>query len=104
LSSALPGGGNPISIESIEELQVVIAPYDVRQTNFIGGGVNAITKSVQIPLKPVPTLITEMKTCAVMLLMVSKSQVHVMLTAIQLMVLLLVDLLSKTNCSYFVNV
>ena len=45
LSSALPGGGSPISLESIEELQVVIAPYDVRQTNFIGGGVNAITKS-----------------------------------------------------------
>src|SRR5690554_2265943 len=45
LSDALPGGGNPISIEAIEELQVVIAPYDVRQTNFIGGGVNAITKS-----------------------------------------------------------
>jgi hypothetical protein len=45
LSPSLPGGGNPISIEAIEELQVVIAPYDVRQTNFIGGGVNAITKS-----------------------------------------------------------
>lgn len=45
LSDALPGGGNPISLEAIEELQVVIAPYDVRQTNFIGGGVNAITKS-----------------------------------------------------------
>lgn len=45
LSDALPGGGNPISIEAIDELQVVIAPYDVRQTNFIGGGVNAITKS-----------------------------------------------------------
>jgi hypothetical protein len=45
LSDALPGGGNPISIEAIEELQVVITPYDVRQTNFIGGGVNAITKS-----------------------------------------------------------
>jgi len=45
LSDALPGGGNPISIEAIEELQVVIAPYDVRQTNFIGGAVNAITKS-----------------------------------------------------------
>ena len=45
LSDALPGGGNPISLESIEEMQVVIAPYDVRQTNFIGGGVNAITKS-----------------------------------------------------------
>uniref|UniRef100_UPI0032163C86 TonB-dependent receptor n=1 Tax=uncultured Draconibacterium sp. TaxID=1573823 RepID=UPI0032163C86 len=45
LSDDLPGGGNPISIEAIEEMQVVIAPYDVRQTNFIGGGVNAITKS-----------------------------------------------------------
>ncbi|MGM9802970.1 MAG: carboxypeptidase regulatory-like domain-containing protein [Muribaculaceae bacterium] len=45
LSSNLPGGGNPISIEAIEEMQVVISPFDVRQTNFIGGGVNAITKS-----------------------------------------------------------
>ena len=45
LSDKLPGGGNPISIDAIEELQVVISPYDVRQTNFIGGGVNAITKS-----------------------------------------------------------
>ena len=45
LSSNLPGGGTPISIDAIEEMQVVISPYDVRQTNFIGGGVNAITKS-----------------------------------------------------------
>jgi hypothetical protein len=45
LSDNLPGGGNPISIEAIEEMQVVVSPYDVRQTNFIGGGVNAITKS-----------------------------------------------------------
>lgn len=45
LSSTLPGGGNPISLDAIEEVQVVIAPFDVRQTNFIGGGVNAITKS-----------------------------------------------------------
>ena len=45
LSDKLPGGGSPISIDAIEELQVVISPYDVRQTNFIGGGVNAITKS-----------------------------------------------------------
>ena len=45
LSENLPGGGNPISIDAIEELQVVISPYDVRQTDFIGGGVNAITKS-----------------------------------------------------------
>ena len=45
LSGGLVGGGSPISIDAIEEMQVVISPYDVRQTNFIGGGVNAITKS-----------------------------------------------------------
>ena len=45
LSDKLAGGGSPISIDALEEMQVVISPYDVRQTNFIGGGVNAITKS-----------------------------------------------------------
>lgn len=46
LSSAfMPGGGSPISLDAIEELQVNIAPFDVRQANFIGAGVNAITKS-----------------------------------------------------------
>lgn len=45
LTSTLPGGGNPISMEAIEELQVVISPFDVRQTGFIGGALNAITKS-----------------------------------------------------------
>ena len=45
LTEKLPGGGSPISIDAIEEMQVVISPFDVRQTNFIGGGVNAITKS-----------------------------------------------------------
>ena len=43
--AVLPGGGNPISIDALEELQVSIAPYDVRQSNFIGGSVNAVTKS-----------------------------------------------------------
>ncbi|MFR9532892.1 MAG: carboxypeptidase regulatory-like domain-containing protein [Rikenellaceae bacterium] len=51
LSSALPGGGNPISIDALDEIQVVVAPYDVRQTNFIGGGINAVTKSGTNELK-----------------------------------------------------
>lgn len=44
-STSMPGGGSPISLDAIEELQVNIAPYDVRQANFVGAGINAITKS-----------------------------------------------------------
>ncbi|MCQ2149061.1 MAG: TonB-dependent receptor [Bacteroidales bacterium] len=45
LSSKLPGGGTPISVDALEEVQLVVAPYDVRQSNFVGGGINAVTKS-----------------------------------------------------------
>lgn len=42
----LPGGGSsPVSLDALEEVSVSIAPFDVRQGNFTGGTIAAITKS-----------------------------------------------------------
>ncbi|MDB5249731.1 MAG: outer rane receptor for ferrienterochelin and colicin [Segetibacter sp.] len=46
--SGTPGGGagtTPISLDAIQEIQVVLAPYDITYGNFTGGGVNAVTRS-----------------------------------------------------------
>lgn len=47
-SSGTNGGqanANPIPFEAIQEMQIVLSPYDITQGGFTGGGMNAVTRS-----------------------------------------------------------
>jgi hypothetical protein len=44
-NSGSPGLAAPISLDAVQEFQLVIAPYDVRQGGFTGSSLNAITRS-----------------------------------------------------------
>ena len=47
-ANGTPGGQantTPISLDAIQEVQVVLAPYDITYGNFTGAGINAVTRS-----------------------------------------------------------
>ncbi|NSL89058.1 TonB-dependent receptor [Chitinophaga sp. Mgbs1] len=47
-TSGQPGSStrtNPVSLDAIQDVQVLLAPFDVKVGNFLGGSINAVTRS-----------------------------------------------------------
>jgi hypothetical protein len=45
IGSNLPASGSPISLDALDQISVSVTPFDVRQSGFTGGAINATTKS-----------------------------------------------------------
>ncbi len=45
LSSGFAGGGMPIPLDAVQEIQVALSDFDVRQSDFTGANINLVTRS-----------------------------------------------------------
>lgn len=45
IGQSMPASGSPISLDALEQVSISVTPFDIRQSGFIGGSFNAVTKS-----------------------------------------------------------
>ena len=45
IGQSMPAGGSPISLDAIDQISINVTPFDVRQSGFLGGAMNATTRS-----------------------------------------------------------
>ena len=45
IGQSMPAGGSPISLDAIDQISINVTPFDVRQSGFLGGSMNATTRS-----------------------------------------------------------
>lgn len=45
IGESMPASGAPISMDALEQISISVTPFDVRQSGFLGGAMNATTRS-----------------------------------------------------------
>lgn len=45
IGESMPAQGSPVSMDALEQISINVTPFDVRQTGFLGGAMNATTRS-----------------------------------------------------------